>query len=118
MREVLRKKSSYQLSLGQRHTCHRCLDEWDDEVSLDIAQMYVTDGEEEADYVVTWPEVDLEPMMRDEVLLALPLVPTCPDGCPGVVGGVESGLNIPTSDVLGDSASPFAVLKDMLDTGE
>ena len=101
-----------------RHTCHRCLDEWDESVIADVAQIYVTEGDDEADYVVTWPEIDLEPMMRDEVLLSLPLVPTCPDGCRGVVGDVESRLNIPTPDDTGDSASPFAVLKDLLDAGE
>jgi uncharacterized protein len=100
------------------HTCHRCLDEWDQSIEVAIAQLYVTEADEDTDYVIEGPEIDLEPMLRDEVLLALPLTPTCEEGCRGVVDGAESGLNTTTPDDPGDFSSPFAVLKDLLDAGE
>ena len=101
-----------------RHTCHRCLDEWDEIVDVPVGQVYVAEGDDEIDYVIDGPEIDLEPMLRDEVLLYLPVVPTCGEECRGVVDGAESDLNTPTPDDLGDSGSPFAVLKDLLDAGE
>lgn len=101
-----------------RHTCHRCLDEWVESVEVPVAQLFLTEPDDDADYVADGIEIDLEPLIRDELLLALPLVPTCRQGCRGVVDGVESDLNTPTPDDLGDSSSPFAVLKDLLDAGE
>jgi len=101
-----------------RHTCHRCLDEWTGEVAAHVAQLFVAADGEDVDYEIDGPAIDLEPLIRDEVLLALPLVPTCPEGCAGVVDGTKSGLNTPTPDDIGDSSSPFAVLKDLLEAGE
>ena len=101
-----------------RHTCHRCLDEWEDVVDVPVAQLYVAEGDDETDYVIDGPEIDLEPMLRDEVLLALPVVPTCGEACRGVVDEAESDLNTSPPDDLGDSGSSFAVLKDLLDAGE
>jgi uncharacterized protein len=100
-----------------RNTCHRCLDEWDEEIDVPIAQLFVAGEDDDADYVVSGAEVDLEPMIRDEILLALPLVPTCPRGCAQVVQGAESDLNVGSPDVPDEPASPFAVLKDLLDDG-
>ena len=101
-----------------RHSCHRCLDEWDEALDIAVAQWYATEGDEGTDYVVDWPEIDLGPMIRDEVLLSLHLAPVCKHGCRGVVDGTESDLNTPTPDDLGDPVSPFAVLKDLLDAGD
>lgn len=100
------------------HTCHRCLDAWTEEASVPVAELFLDEPDEEADYVVDGSEIDLEPLLRDELLLSLPLVPTCPDGCMEVVAATQSDLNTPTPDDDGESASPFAVLKDLLDTGE
>lgn len=101
-----------------RHTCHRCLDEWDEGVDVAVAQLYVTEGDDVSDYVVEWPEIDLGPMIRDELLLSLPIAPTCKHGCRGVVDVTKSDLNTPTPDDPRDSVSPFAVLKDLLDAGD
>lgn len=100
------------------HICHRCLDEWDATAEVQVAQLYMSEPDEETDYAILGPEIDLEPMIRDEVLLSLPLTPTCVDVCQGVVDGAETGLNTTAPDDLGDPASPFAVLKDLLDAGE
>jgi uncharacterized metal-binding protein YceD (DUF177 family) len=60
------------------------------------------------------------------VLLALPLSPTCPDGCElQLVDDAENGLNTPApaeadsadgilEDQIGEG-SPFSVLRDFLD---
>lgn len=100
------------------HTCHRCLDEWTEVLSVPVTELFVSPPEADADYATDGHEIDLEPLLRDEVLLSLPLAPTCPDGCAGVVDGSQSDLNTPTPDDAGGVASPFAVLKDLLDDGE
>lgn len=101
------------------HSCHRCLDAWDDTIDLSLAQLYLDQGYgDETDYVIDGWKIDLEPMLRDEVLLALPLAPICGDDCTGVVEAGESGLNTQTPGVEGASSSPFAVLRDLFDEGE
>lgn len=66
-----------------RGECRRCLDPVDEELDLPVREIFElrpTEGE-------TWPivddHVDLEPMVREAVLLALPLAPLCREDCPG-----------------------------------
>ncbi len=101
-----------------RHTCHRCLDEFDETVEVSVSELFVDEADADgADYVIEGPEIDLEPFLRDEVLLRLPLVPSCRNGCPGVVDLMETDLNNGTSAEDNRPASPFAGLRDLLDEG-
>jgi uncharacterized protein len=100
------------------HICTRCLTEWDDDVIVDVAQLVVKEGTAdhgEEDYLYSGDVANLEPVLRDELLLALPLLPTCPDGCEQLVEVLDSDLNTSTPNDTGESVSPFAVLKDLLD---
>ncbi|MBV9951990.1 MAG: DUF177 domain-containing protein [Acidimicrobiia bacterium] len=63
--------------------CRRCLDDVLGDVDVDVKEIFErmpTEGE-------TWPlgadEIDLEPVVREAVLLALPLAPLCDEGCLG-----------------------------------
>jgi uncharacterized protein len=72
--------------------CARCLDPIDDTVAVEFQELYfypdrVPETEEEsgdAVRVVIDHMIDLEPTLRDEVVLALPQVPLCRDDCPGL----------------------------------
>ncbi|HSK25410.1 MAG TPA: DUF177 domain-containing protein [Jiangellales bacterium] len=74
--------------------CVRCLDPVDGEVVVDLQELYAypdrvpEDGDagegEEIDLRVEDERVDLEPALRDVVVLALPLAPVCRDDCPGL----------------------------------
>jgi uncharacterized metal-binding protein YceD (DUF177 family) len=57
-------------------------------------------------------------MLRDEVLLAMPLAPTCSEDCPGLVETSQTDLNGGSADEGEEPASPFAVLQDLLGPGE
>ena len=64
--------------------CRRCLGAVRDRLSAEVREVFVSrpiEGE-------TWPlagdQLDLEPMVRESVLLALPLAPLCRDDCAGV----------------------------------
>ncbi|MDX2343634.1 MAG: DUF177 domain-containing protein [Acidimicrobiia bacterium] len=100
------------------HTCHRCLDEWEDDVVRDVAQMITTDGDEDDDYLLEGDEYDFEIMVRDELLLNLPISPLCAPECEGLVAEAGSGLNTDLSEDEVNERSPFSVLKDLLDTGD
>ena len=99
------------------HTCIRCLDEWDEEISLTVAQLVLPEdtNEEDPDYTYAGSELDLEPILRDELLLSLPLSPVCRDGCERLVEGQVNDLNTASPSDEPQSSSPFAVLKDLLD---
>jgi uncharacterized protein len=70
--------------------CVRCLEPITDEVDVRFQELYVYEDhalpEEEDDEVSTLQDdlVDLEPLLRDAVVLALPFQPLCQDDCPGL----------------------------------
>lgn len=97
------------------HACRRCLTPYTDDVDQDVTVLFEEDPGEDA-YPIEEAEIDLEPVLRDEALLALPLLPECPDGCEVVVSTPESDLN---TDFSGDADdSPFSVLRDLLPPGK
>ena len=95
------------------HSCRRCLTPYSEDMELQVAALFEEDPGEDA-YPIDEAEIDLEPFLRDEALLSLPLLPECPDGCDVVVTTPETGLN---TDPRGDE-SPFAVLRDLLPPGD
>lgn len=71
--------------------CSRCLGPVDEHVEVDVTELYaypdsVTDESADADEVsrIVDEKIDLEPAVRDAVLLELPNAPLCRDDCPGV----------------------------------
>lgn len=69
--------------------CARCLEPLTDELVVDVMQLFVYPGHEnEADDDeigrLIDDYVDLEPLLRDAVVLALPLAPVCSDDCVGL----------------------------------
>lgn len=105
------------VSTRVRHTCHRCLDAWDRDLDVGFAQLFSDAGDPagDDDYTLEGEQVDLEPLLRDEVLLAMPISPTCPEGCrQELVAGTESDLNTESPAEDAGGTSPFAVLKDLL----
>ena len=114
--------------LVARHTCHRCLTEWTEAIEVPISAMFASRAAEDDEETFQLGDViSLEAPIRDDVLLSMPISPTCPDGCPPeLVGSAENGLNTPApaepgsadgaqdvSDV--DEGSPFSVLRDLLE---
>ncbi|MBO9520143.1 MAG: DUF177 domain-containing protein [Nocardioidaceae bacterium] len=72
--------------------CARCLEPIADEITVDLQELYLYDdgrdtaGDDEDDDVsrTEGDLVDLEPVLRDAVVLALPFQPLCQDDCPGL----------------------------------
>ncbi len=75
--------------------CSRCLTEFQSDVSVDVCELFTGPGHEgdEDSYEVTGTEIDLEPMLRDAVVLDLPLNPVCSVDCKGYCAGCGQNLN-------------------------
>ena len=83
--------------------CSRCLEPIEDSITVDLQELFVYDddhhhgrpgGDDEDDGVsrLEGDLVDLEPLLRDAVVLALPFQPLCRDDCPGLC--VECGARL------------------------
>lgn len=66
--------------------CSRCLEpvEWDQTVAFTELFVYEPRPGEEEFPVLDGDLLDLEPVVRDAVVLALPLAPLCAPDCPGL----------------------------------
>jgi uncharacterized protein len=54
------------------------------ELALDVQEVFERDPDPDAEtYRLDGDRIDLEPMLRDALLLALPLAPLCDEACPG-----------------------------------
>ena len=78
--------------------CVRCLGPITDELEVDLQELYVYDDRDhdpdEDDEVSMLQDdlLDLEPLLRDAVVLALPFQPLCQPDCPGLC--VECGARL------------------------
>lgn len=89
---------------GLEGECVRCLEPIDDEVVARLQELYVypdqhdraveQDDHELDDEAARLEDdlIDLEPLLRDAVVLALPFQPLCQDDCPGLC--VECGARL------------------------
>jgi uncharacterized protein len=70
--------------------CARCLEPIRDEIEVRFQELFVyddqgVDPDEELEVSMLQDDlVDLEPLLRDAVVLALPFQPLCEDDCPGL----------------------------------
>ena len=95
-------------------SCFRCLTVTRTERSAPVGALFDRTDDDES-YPLEGHEIDVEQMLRDEMLLSLPLSPACEEDCQGVVSSAENDLNTDPSGDEGESRSPFAVLKDLLE---
>jgi uncharacterized protein len=99
--------------------CVRCLDDISVDVDADIQELYVypgktPEGADDEDLRELQDElIDLEPALRDAVVLALPFTPVCRDDCPGLCS--ECGAHLADDPAhTHESADPrWAALTDL-----
>lgn len=105
--------------------CARCLDEFMSSMQVRFQEMFVPSGSDAADgtsddgYVLDGDLLDLEPALRDALVLDLPLSPLCDDDCQGLCG--TCGVRL--ADAEPDHGHPsdggvWAVLKDLFPADE
>jgi uncharacterized protein len=69
-----------------RYRCARCLRGFSEEFSVEVAELFAHDREpdDEETYPIGEGAIDLEPMVRDAVILSMPFAPLCTPGCLGL----------------------------------
>ena len=81
--------------------CARCLEPIDDDVDVTFQELFVyddrshapaDDGQDDEASRLEGDLLDLEPLLWDAVVLALPFQPLCEDDCPGLC--VECGARL------------------------
>ncbi|MGH3329905.1 MAG: YceD family protein [Nocardioidaceae bacterium] len=85
--------------VGLEGECARCLEDVSDELVTDLQELFAyeesdtaaDEGDDEASRL-EGDLLDLEPLLRDAVVLSLPFQPLCRDDCPGLC--VECGARL------------------------
>lgn len=103
--------------------CVRCLDPIARSVEVTVQELYAYPGHERADGddetelpVIEGDLVDLEPALRDAVVLALPLQPVCRVDCPGLCPQCGARLAEEPGHGHEDADPRWAALQGLLDT--
>lgn len=93
--------------------CGRCLEPFTDSLRVDIQELFVypdsaTDTTADADEVSRMEQdlLDLEPVVRDAVVLALPLTPLCRPDCAGLCAGCGQRMDDLPADHSHDAPDP------------
>jgi uncharacterized protein len=64
--------------------CGRCLIDIDQAVQVEIQELFAYSSDEAFEYEVHEDTIDLEPVIRDAVVLSLPFQPVCQEDCLGL----------------------------------
>jgi DUF177 domain-containing protein len=68
-----------------RLRCARCLTEFDSDLDVDVRELFAAQPDAEADdYPLEGDHLNLEPMVRDALVLQLPFSPLCRPDCLGL----------------------------------
>ena len=81
------------VSASWQGTCRRCLGEASGRVTADVRELFEEGSDGEETYSLEGDQVDVEPMVRDAVLLDLPAAPLCREDCRGLCATCGANLN-------------------------
>lgn len=112
-----------------RRTCSRCLEGYVEEVSVALDEEYLPSVDPETGAAMTPPaadeaalridehhEIDLAPVLHDELLLSEPMHPLCRPDCPGLCPGCGRRMDVGTCDCAASEPDPrLAVLARLLE---
>ena len=74
-------------------SCRRCLAPTSGTVRVPVRELYTAGGDGDETYPLPGDEVDLEPLVHDAVLLALPVAPLCRPDCAGLCPSCGANWN-------------------------
>lgn len=104
--------------------CARCLDPFASSIEVDFQELFVYPdtrsgaGAGDDEYLLEGDLLNLEPVLRDAVVLALPLSPACRDDCPGLCSECGARLADAEPDHGHAATDPrWAALQGMFDRG-
>jgi uncharacterized protein len=99
------------LNASLRRTCSRCLEPFEEAVSVMLAEEYLPSVDPERGTPLAPPaideealrlderhQIDLVPVLRDELVLGEPMHPLCRPDCPGLCPGCGRNMAVGTCD--------------------
>lgn len=100
--------------------CARCLKPVPASLEVEVCELFTAPGHEgppdEESYRIEGLELDLEPMVRDAVALAMPLNPVCSEDCKGLCATCGKDLNAGECGCFEEELDPrWAALSDLRD---
>lgn len=96
--------------------CDRCLKEFEKSFTFSFSEMFSHSSEEENLVISRNDTVDIQPLLFDTVLSALPIERLCKEDCKGLCQhcGIDKNFSS-CSCTDGDEDNPFAVLRGLVD---
>ena len=112
-----------------RRTCSRCLEPYVEDVTVAVDEEYLPSVDPETGAAMTPPEageaalrinehheIDLAPVLHDELLLSEPMHPLCRPDCPGLCPGCGRRMDVGSCDCAASEPDPrMAVLARLLE---
>ena len=89
--------------------CARCLKPVTVPVEVEFAELFAYPADEPFDYELHGDQLDLEPVVRDAVVLSLPFQPECAGGCEEVE--LQPGITLVTDEAPAAPDARWAALQ-------
>jgi uncharacterized protein len=94
--------------------CSRCLEPVGGEISVHVDELFETHPLEGETYKLDDDVIDLEPMVRDALLLELPLAPLCNADCAGLCATCGANRNLTHCECATNEIDPrWAALRSL-----
>jgi uncharacterized protein len=97
------------VSAPWRSECRRCLRDVDGRITATVRELYRPGGDgvpDEDTYELGTDYLDLQPLVRDALLLELPLAPLCQPDCAGLCPVCGADRNVTECDCRTDTIDP------------
>jgi uncharacterized protein len=101
---------------SMRFSCARCLKTFDQPFSLEVNELFAAQVEAGDDEYPLDPEgaIDIEPMVRDAVLLSMPFSPLCRPDCAGLCARCGGDRNLGECTCSPETVDPrWAALSEL-----
>jgi uncharacterized protein len=94
--------------------CSRCLEPVTGEISVHVDELFELVPLECETYKLDEDTIDLEPLVRDALLLELPLAPLCDTGCEGLCATCGANRNLTRCECVTTEIDPrWAALRSL-----
>lgn len=98
--------------------CSRCLEPLEEPFALDVHELFEPEPVESETYLLDGDRIDVGPLVRDAVLVSMPVVPLCDDACLGLCPHCGIDRNRASCDCSSEVGDPRWAALDELDFGE
>lgn len=92
--------------------CSRCLEPMQEDVEIELQELFHYQPQEEDDFAIVQDKVDLEQALIDAVVPNLPLKPLCSENCPGLCADCGERADVGTHNHEKPIDPRFGALKD------